>query len=58
MYFKQIYVKIVKMAFKKSDCHDNDIIVFLDELYKNSPNVVAVAVAVIVSKIRIFDIYG
>ena len=34
MYFKQIYVKIVKMAFKKSDCHDNDIIVFLDELYK------------------------
>ena len=46
------------MAFKKSDCHDNDIIVFLDELYKNSPNVVAVAVAVIVSKIRIFDIYG
>ena len=60
MYFKQIYVKIVKTVFEKSSCHGNGLIgasfcfVFLDRFYEKTPNFVAVAV--LVAKIRIFEI--
>ena len=62
IYFKQIYVKIVKTALEKwlpwqkinwYVCNQQTI-VFLDKAYKNSQNVVVIAV--FVAKIRIFEI--
>ena len=59
MQFKKFYVKIVESGFWKSGCHGNgwigtDLINTPNKSYEKSPNFVAVAV--LVAKIRIFEI--
>ena len=63
MHFKKLHVKILKSGFRKSGCHGNSLIgagLINTPLFsainfnEKSPNFVAVAV--FVSKIRIFEI--